>query len=46
MVCPNRTVCEWVTEPKVRAKIKAYGDRALDRAASRFAIMVQWMTTA
>ena len=38
---PDRTAYRWATEPKVRAKIKAYRRRALDRAVGRLAGMVQ-----
>jgi hypothetical protein len=38
---PDRTAARWATEPKVRAKIKAYRRRALDRAVGRLAGMVQ-----
>ena len=38
---PDRTAHRWSTEPKVRAKIKAYRRRALDRAVGRLAGMVQ-----
>jgi len=38
---PDRTAYRWSTEPKVRAKIKAYRRRALDRAVGRLAGMVQ-----
>ena len=38
---PDRTAYRWSTEPKVRAKIKPYRRRALDRAVGRLAGMVQ-----
>jgi hypothetical protein len=38
---PDRAAYRWATETKVRAKIKAYRRRALDRAVGRLAGMVQ-----
>ena len=38
---PDRTAYRWTTEPKVRAKIKSYRRRALDRADGQLAGMVQ-----
>ena len=34
---PDGTAARWATEPKVRAEIKAYRRRALDRAVGRLA---------
>ncbi len=39
---PDRTATRWATEPKVRAKIKTYRRRALDRAIGRLAARVTW----
>jgi len=37
---PDRTAYRWSTEPKVRAKIKAYRRRVLDRAVGNTSMTV------